>query len=59
MSAAQILGLVTGIFFGFCLQRGGALRVENQLNMLLLKDMTVLHALINYCRYGRYYSLFA
>ena len=47
MSAAQILGLVTGLFFGFCLQRGGALRVENQLNMLLLKDMTVLRFMLS------------
>ena len=47
MSTAQILGLITGTVFGFILQRGGVLRVENQLNMLLLKDMTVMRFMLS------------
>jgi hypothetical protein len=35
-------GLVFGAMFGFLLQRGHILRYEMQLNMLRLKDMTVL-----------------
>lgn len=46
MSTVQILGLTTGTVFGFILQRGGVLRVENQLNMLLLKDMTVMRFML-------------
>jgi len=37
-----ILGLVTGIIFGVLIQQGGLVRFEKQINMLLLKDMTVL-----------------
>lgn len=47
MSTAQLLGLLTGVVFGFLLQRGGVLRVENQLNMLLLKDMTVMRFMLS------------
>lgn len=42
----QILGLVTGIAFGFLLQRGGVVRFEKQVGMLLLKDMTVLRFML-------------
>jgi uncharacterized membrane protein YedE/YeeE len=38
----QILGISTGIIFGFLLQRGGLIRYEKQIGMLLFKDMTVL-----------------
>lgn len=41
MSVDQILGLVTGIFFGFLLQKGRVLRFEKQLGAMLLKDMTI------------------
>jgi uncharacterized membrane protein YedE/YeeE len=34
--------LATGIFFGFLLQRGGLVRFEKQVGMLLFKDFTVL-----------------
>ena len=37
-----ILGLATGIIFGVLIQRGGLVRFEKQINMLLLKDLTVL-----------------
>jgi uncharacterized membrane protein YedE/YeeE len=37
-----ILGLATGIFFGFLLQKGEVLRFERQVGFLLLKDMTII-----------------
>jgi uncharacterized protein len=36
-----IYGLVTGIFFGFFLQRGGVLRYDKQLGALRFLDMTI------------------
>ena len=36
-----IYGLVTGIFFGFFLQRGGVLRYDKQLGALRFMDMTI------------------
>lgn len=41
MSIDQILGLVTGVFFGFLLQKGRVLRFEKQVGAMLLKDMTI------------------
>lgn len=41
MNTGQWLGLVTGVFFGFLLQKGRVLRFEKQLGALLLKDMTI------------------
>ena len=41
MSTDQLLGLVTGILFGFLLQKGRVLRFEQQVDALLLKDMTI------------------
>lgn len=41
MSIDQILGLITGIFFGFLLQKGRVLRFEKQVGAMLLKDMTI------------------
>ncbi|MDX2479913.1 MAG: YeeE/YedE thiosulfate transporter family protein [Desulfuromusa sp.] len=38
----QVIGLVTGILFGFLLQKGEALRFERQVGFLLLKDMTII-----------------
>lgn len=37
-----ILGLVTGIIFGFLLQKGSVLRFEKQVGFLLFKDMTII-----------------
>lgn len=37
-----ILGLITGIMFGFCLQKGEVLRYDKQLGALRLKDMTII-----------------
>lgn len=37
-----ILGLFTGIVFGFLLQKGEVLRFEKQVGFMLLKDMTII-----------------
>ena len=42
-----ILGLITGIFFGFFLQKGQALRYDRQLGMLRLKDFTILKLIVS------------
>jgi hypothetical protein len=42
MSTDQWLGLVTGILFGFLLQKGRVLRFDKQVGAMLLKDMTIL-----------------
>lgn len=42
MSNAQWLGLITGIAFGFLLQKGRVLRFDKQLGAMLLKDMTIM-----------------
>ena len=41
MSTEQWLGLVTGVLFGFLLQKGRVLRFDKQLGAMLLKDMTI------------------
>jgi uncharacterized protein len=41
MSADQWLGLVTGIAFGFLLQKGRVLRFDKQVGAMLLRDMTI------------------
>jgi hypothetical protein len=41
-----ILGLITGIFFGFFLQKGQALRYDRQLGMLRLQDFTILKLMV-------------
>ncbi|PLX79430.1 MAG: YeeE/YedE family protein [Desulfuromonas sp.] len=38
----QVIGLVTGLFFGFLLQKGEVLRFERQIGFMLLKDMTII-----------------
>ncbi len=40
------LGLLTGIFFGFFLQKGQALKYDRQVGMLRLKDFTVLKLML-------------
>ena len=37
-----VLGLITGILFGFFLQKGEVLRYDQQLGALRLKDMTII-----------------
>jgi hypothetical protein len=41
-----ILGLVTGIFFGFFLQKGQALKYDRQLGMLRLRDFTLVKLIL-------------
>ncbi len=41
MSIDQLLGLATGVIFGFLLQKGRVLHYEKQVAALLLKDMTI------------------
>jgi len=40
-------GLITGIFFGFLLQKGRVLRYDKQLGALLLKDMTIVKFMLS------------
>lgn len=47
MSTAQILGLITGIAFGFLLQKGRVLRFDKQIGAMLLKDMTILKFMLS------------
>ena len=47
MGTEQILGLVTGILFGFLLQKGRVLRFEKQVGAMLLKDMTILKFMLS------------
>ena len=41
------LGLITGIFFGFFLQKGQVLKYDKQLGMLRFKDFTVLKVIVS------------
>ncbi len=41
MNTAQWLGLVTGVLFGFLLQKGRVLRFDKQIGAMLLRDMTI------------------
>ncbi len=47
MTADQGLGLVTGVLFGFLLQKGRVLRFEKQVEAMLLKDMTILKFMLS------------
>lgn len=42
-----MLGLVTGVAFGFLLQKGRVLRFEKQIGALQLKDMTILKFMLS------------
>lgn len=42
-----IYGLVTGILFGFLLQKGRVLRYDKQLGALRLKDMTIIKFMLS------------
>ena len=47
MSKDQLLGLATGVVFGFLLQKGRVLRFDKQVGALLLKDMTILKFMLS------------
>ena len=42
----QAIGLVTGLLFGFLLQKGEVLRFERQISFMLLEDMTIIKFMI-------------
>lgn len=42
-----LLGLVTGIFFGFVLQKGQALKYDRQIGMLRFQDFTILKLMLS------------
>jgi uncharacterized membrane protein YedE/YeeE len=43
----QILGLITGVVFGFLLQKGRVLRFDKQVAAMRLKDMTILKFMLS------------
>lgn len=47
MSIDQLLGLITGILFGFLLQKGRVLRFDKQVGAMLLEDMTILKFMLS------------
>jgi len=47
MTTAQWLGLVTGIGFGFLLQKGRVLRFDKQVAAMLLTDMTIVKFMLS------------
>jgi uncharacterized membrane protein YedE/YeeE len=47
MNTGQWLGLVTGVLFGFLLQKGRVLRFDKQVGAMLLKDMTILKFMLS------------
>lgn len=47
MSAQHIYGLVTGVLFGFLLQKGQVLRYDRQLGALRLRDMTIVKFMLS------------
>ncbi|MEY4481614.1 MAG: hypothetical protein RIQ84_776 [Pseudomonadota bacterium] len=47
MSTEQILGLVTGLAFGFLLQKGRVLRYDKQVAAMLFQDMTILKFMLS------------
>ena len=47
MSTAQWMGLITGIAFGFLLQKGRVLRFDKQQGAMLLKDMTIMKFMLS------------
>lgn len=42
-----LLGLVTGLIFGFLLQKGRVLRFEKQVSALLFEDMTIIKFMLS------------
>lgn len=47
MNQAQMIGLLTGIIFGFLLQKGRVLRFDKQVGAMRLKDMTILKFMLS------------
>ncbi len=47
MGTEQWMGLVTGILFGFLLQKGRVLRFEKQVGAMLIQDMTIMKFMLS------------
>ncbi|MDX9787987.1 MAG: YeeE/YedE thiosulfate transporter family protein [Desulfobacterales bacterium] len=47
MTTDQWLGLITGVLFGFLLQKGRVLRFDKQIGAMLFKDMTILKFMLS------------
>lgn len=47
MNTEQLLGLITGVAFGFLLQKGRVLRFEKQVGAMQLTDMTILKFMLS------------
>lgn len=47
MNTGQWLGLLTGVLFGFLLQKGRVLRFDKQVGAMLLKDMTIIKFMLS------------
>jgi len=47
VTTAQLLGLVTGVAFGFLLQKGRVLRFDKQVGAMLLQDMTIIKFMLS------------
>lgn len=47
MNTAQLMGLITGVLFGFLLQKGRVLRFDKQVGAMRLKDMTILKFMLS------------
>ena len=47
MHTEQWLGLITGVIFGFLLQKGRVLRFDKQVGAMLLKDMTIIKFMLS------------
>ncbi len=47
MTTEQWLGLITGILFGFLLQKGRVLRFDKQVGAMLFRDMTILKFMLS------------
>ena len=47
MTMDLMYGLVTGVLFGFLLQKGGVLRYDKQIGALRLLDMTILKFMLS------------
>lgn len=45
---ALVYGLITGILFGFFLQKGRVLRYDKQIGALLLQDMTIVKFMLSH-----------
>lgn len=47
MHTEQWLGLITGVIFGFLLQKGRVLRFDKQVGAMLLNDMTIIKFMLS------------